>query len=80
MNDKRFNKLNSKTYTFDFAGRKVVDDKSLASGKDYKNEIDEILKDSEQSRTLESHSNQVFNQDVGDITLTVSLFYLFGFT
>lgn len=72
MNDKRFNKLNNKSYTFDFAGRKVVDDKSLVSGKDYETEIEAILKDtSEQKFEQKQQANQIFNQDVGDITLTV---------
>lgn len=75
MNDKRFNKLNNKSYTFDFAGRQVVDEKILVSGKLYQAEIETILKsDEDQQPISDENSNNLFNKDFGDITLTVSVF------
>jgi hypothetical protein len=71
LNDKRFNRLNNKSYTFDFAGRKVVDDKIVESAKNYQKEIEAILKDNEDRPSEEQGRDDLINKDLGDITLTV---------
>ena len=70
MNDKRFNRLNNKSYTFDFAGRRIVDDKVLESAKNYQKEIESILKE-DVSVVSEEVKEDLMNKDIGDITLTV---------
>lgn len=77
MNDKRFNRLNAKSFTLDFAGRKIVDDRQVISAKNYEKEIEEILKDGDETVAAEEAddaseaSHSLMNKDIGNITLTV---------
>jgi hypothetical protein len=60
--------LNTKEFTFDFAGRKIVDDRTVQSAKNYEKEIEAILSE---KAVIQEGSGTVVNQDIGEIKLTV---------
>lgn len=67
MRDKRFgSRLNNQTFTLDFAGRKVIDEKKNIDFKNYAFDIDNIL--SEKPISIQV-TNPVINQDIDSINL-----------
>jgi hypothetical protein len=65
MNEKNANK----TFTFDFAGRKVIESRDIKSGKDYQEEIEAILTEKKPLNPLQA--NTVLNQDIGSLEIKV---------
>lgn len=58
VREKRFGSKIGKTFTLDFAGRKVIDDQKCVDLKDYEKEIEEIMKENKKQQ------NTVVNQDI----------------
>lgn len=60
IREKRFGSKIGKTFTLDFAGRKVIDEQKTIDLKDYANQIDDIMTDKKPM----SQANTVVNQDI----------------
>ena len=54
----------SKTFTLDFAGRKVVDEQLTVDLKDYADQIEEILTE---KKNVTSQKNIILNQNFRDL-------------
>jgi len=65
IREKRFGSKIGKTFTLDFAGRKVIDEQKTVDLKDYANQIDDILTENTNMPVLQR--NTVINQDIKGI-------------
>ena len=60
LKEKRFGSKSNKSYTFDFAGRKIIDEKIDINFKNYAKDIENILK----STNYSLQTSDLINQDL----------------
>ena len=73
LREKRFGPRSSKSYTLDFAGRKIVDDKQDISFQSYANDIENILTEKKADTYFVQPLSELVNEDI-DIKPKVRLY------
>ncbi len=74
IREKRFGSKINKTFSLDFAGRRIIDDKQNIDLKNYSEQIEEILNE---KTNKELQKNIVVNTDIKGIVPKVIYFVLF---
>lgn len=75
IREKRFGSRIGKTFTLDFAGRKIVDEQRTVNLKDYEKEIEGIMESDKRPAVPVTQMNTVVNQDIQGLAPVVSSCY-----